>query len=334
MPVKEATPDGEAPPRAPARGRRPGTASSEPTKLTIKPIKTEILAIQIVGTNPLIVSRFSEKAENQMLAAQQGVRRQPEKRNPRREYLASLYRAGVDPATRRVIFGLPAMAFKMATIGAGRYYGKQVKMTELRQFLFFHGVSVPTEAGRMVILDGPGPRMREDYVRLAGVNHPADLRYRGCFFDWGATLYVSYTSNLLDRDSVVSLIEAGGYGVGVGEWRPERNGEFGTFRVRAGRGAVRILRELPPLYSPDTTDYDVYGDADELTLDDFAELGQPPELLPAPKRRVRKTAADADGQADAGAPAPPEPGEPEGEADEPTDEDYEDEAGGDGEPED
>jgi hypothetical protein len=263
----------------PAVKRRTTASAPAPAAaLTIKPIRQELLAIRIIGTAPLIVSRFSEKAKAQMLAAQQGKKRQPEKRDPHREYLASLYRAGVDPATEEVLFGLPAMAFKMATIGAGRFWGKQVKMTELRQFLTFYGVSVPSEAGRMVVLDGR-PRMREDYVRLAGVNHPADLRYRGCFYRWSATLMVGYTSNLLERDSVVSLIEAGGGNVGVGEWRPERNGEFGTFRIADGRNAVTVVRELDPMYLLDSVDYDVYGEEDHLTMDDFAELDAPPEVL-------------------------------------------------------
>lgn len=274
--------------------RRRGAAASKPaadTRLTIAPIKTEILAIDITGTAPLIVSRFSEKAKAQMLAAQQGKKRQPERRDPHREYLASLYRAGVVPGTQNVRFGLPAMAFKMATIGAGRFYGKQIKMTELRQFMTFYGIPVPTEAGRMVVLDGK-PQMREDYVRLAGVNHPADLRYRGCFYRWSATLLVGYTQNLLDRDSVVSLIEAGGLGVGVGEWRPERNGEFGTFRVADHRGAVSVVKTLDPIYQLDNADFAVYDDEEpDLTMDDFAALDNPPE--PMTEEEIREAAAAA-----------------------------------------
>jgi hypothetical protein len=291
-------------PAAPRRATSRAAASTGPVKLEINPIEVEYLQIRIQGTAPLIVSRFSEKAKAQMLAAQQGKKKQPEKRNPRKEYLASLYRAGVDQHDN-VLFGLPAMAFKMATIGAGRYYGKAVKMTELRQFLFFFGVQVPTEAGRMVVLDSPGPRMREDYVRLAGVNHPADLRYRGCFYQWAADLYVSYTKNLLDMAAVVNLIEAGGTGVGVGEWRPERNGEFGTFRVAPGRGMVKVLKELPPALSPDAVDYEVYGDPDEFSMEDFAELDQA-ELL-TEEEIAERARAEADGEAN-----PPAEGGPAG----------------------
>ena len=262
---------------APKTRRTTARPPAEAAALLIKPIRQEILEIDIVGLTPLIVSRFSEKAKAQMLAAQQGRKRQPEKRDPRREFLASLYRAGTYPDSEEIRYGLPSMAFKMCTIGAGRFWGKQVKMTELRQFMTFYGISVPSEAGRMVVLNGR-PRMREDYVRLAGVNHPADLRYRGCFYKWSATLIVGYTSNLLERASLVSLIEAGGGNVGVGEWRPERNGEFGTFRVASGN-SVRVIDDLPGIYKLDEVDYDVYGEEEILTMEDFAELDAPPEPL-------------------------------------------------------
>jgi hypothetical protein len=236
------------------------TGTTDGTRLVIKPVETETLIIPVTGTAPLIVSRFSEKAKKQMLDAQLGIKKQPEKRDPESEFQASLYKAGLvnpgGPAGMYLLddegkptqdlnpnqrYGLPSMAFKMATIGAGRFYGKAVKMTELRQFMFFNGINVSGEAGRMVVIDGV-PEQREDYVRLAGVNHPADLRYRGCFYEWKAVLEVRYTRNLLDRDSLVSLIDAGGFGVGVGEWRPERNGEFGTFSV--DDGDIQIVRNV------------------------------------------------------------------------------------------
>jgi hypothetical protein len=242
MPVTQATPDTEngagstnTKTAAARRAGRPTASAASATdapRLLIQPVRTETLIIPIIGTAPLIVSRFSEKAKKQMLDAQQGVKNPPQKRDPEAEYLASLYKAGLAPDGTQ-LYGLPAMAFKMATIGAGRFYGKQVKMTELRQFMFFEGEAVEGESSKMVVIDGT-PEMREDYVRLAGVNHPADLRYRGCFYEWRAELTVRYTVNLLDRQSLVSLIQAGGMGVGVGEWRPERNGEFGTYEVQDG----------------------------------------------------------------------------------------------------
>jgi hypothetical protein len=48
-------------------------------------------------------------------------------------------------------------------------------------------------------------------------------------------LVVTYVTSALTRGSVLSLIDAGGMGVGVGEWRPEKNGDFGTYRIDPDR---------------------------------------------------------------------------------------------------
>lgn len=75
--------------------------------------------------------------------------------------------------------------------------------------------------------------MREDVVRLG--RSGTDLRYRPEFWPWSATLRVTYFPTVLTRSSVLSLIDAGGLAVGVGEWRPERDGTFGTFRIDTDR---------------------------------------------------------------------------------------------------
>ena len=189
----------------------------------IAKIASETLHVPIIGTTPLIVSRFSEKAKRKMLDAQQGRRSPREARDPEAEYLASLYRLGDG-------YGFPAVGFKAATVGAARFYGKDVKMTELRQFLWFTGQMADNADQPLVPIIGE-PKMREDYVRLAGASRSADLRYRGEFTDWRAVLVITYVQSSLSRESVLSLVDAGGMGVGVGEWRPERRGDFGTYRV-------------------------------------------------------------------------------------------------------
>ena len=49
------------------------------------------------------------------------------------------------------------------------------------------------------------------------------------------TLTVTYVTSALTRGSVLSLIDAGGLGVGIGEWRVEKDGDFGTFRIDPNR---------------------------------------------------------------------------------------------------
>lgn len=197
--------------------------------LVIPRLSAETLLVPIKGTAPLIIHNFSKKSKQQMLDAQQGRKTPKENRDPEADYQASFYRmAPAEDGTER--FGFPVTAFKAATVGAARFYGKSVSMTALRQFLFVHGELSDLDPQPLIHIIGT-PRMREDVVRLSGPSRSADLRYRAEFPEWECLLPVTYVSNSLARESVIALIDAGGTGIGVGEWRPEKRGEFGTFQV-------------------------------------------------------------------------------------------------------
>jgi len=206
---------------------------SEEPAIGINKIASETMIVPIVGITPLIVSKFSEKAKRKMLDAQQGRKSPKEIRDPNADYEASLYRLPDG-------YGFPTTAFKLATVGAARFYGKDVQMTSLRQFLWFAGEMSDIESQSLVRIDGE-PKMREDYVRLAGPSRGADLRYRGEFRDWQAALRITYVTSSLSRESVLSLVDAGGMGVGVGEWRPERKGDFGVYEIDEDR-PVQIVK--------------------------------------------------------------------------------------------
>jgi hypothetical protein len=193
---------------------------ADPAAAVIDPIALETIRVPIVGETPLIVHKFSEKAKRQMLDAQQGRKKTKEVRDPQADYESSMYRT-------KDGFGFPAVGFKACTVSAARFYGKDVTMTQLRQLLYFRGVI--HESGGMPLVDIDGePHMREDVVRIG---QGTDLRYRAEFSEWSAVLEVSFVTTSLARESVLSLIDAGGTGVGVGEWRPEKSGEFGRFRI-------------------------------------------------------------------------------------------------------
>jgi hypothetical protein len=46
----------------------------------------------------------------------------------------------------------------------------------------------------------------------------ADIRYRGEFKTWSATVTVRYNARVLSADQVVNLFNTAGFAVGVGEW--------------------------------------------------------------------------------------------------------------------
>lgn len=199
--------------------------------IEIDRIAAETLAVPILGTTPLVVRRFSEKAKRIMLDAMTGKKTPKEIKDPDAEYEAAFYRLKDDT------YGFPVIAFKQATVGGARFYPKNaVTMTALKQFMFFRGES-GADGLSLARIEGE-PRMREDMVRVG--RGGADLRYRPEFTEWSTILEVTYVTSALTRGSVLSLIDAGGMGVGVGEWRPEKNGDFGTYRVDPTRNVEVI----------------------------------------------------------------------------------------------
>lgn len=201
-------------------------AKAEPAKadaVEIDRIAAETIRVPIIGTTSLIAHRFSEKMKRQMLDNMQGKKSPKVSKDPEAEYEAARYLLADGESD-----GFPAVAFKLATIGAARFYNKnQVTMVGLRQFLFFHG-EVGADGDMLVPIEGES-QMREDVVRVN--RGGADLRYRPEFPDWRTVLRVTYVQSALTRSSVLSLIDAGGMGVGVGEWRPEKGGQNGTYRI-------------------------------------------------------------------------------------------------------
>ena len=176
-------------------------------------LKLRRLLVEVKGTAPLIVNRFSEKARQMMLDKQtKKASAGKEAKDPEAQYQASLY---VLPEGG---YGFPAAGFKAAAVRAGTYADE--KMTFLRGAFHVDGDLIPISGE---------PNMREDTVRLQGTK--ADIRFRGEFKDWSAVIPITMNETAISVDQVVNLIRIAGFAVGVGEWRPEKNGQYGRFEV-------------------------------------------------------------------------------------------------------
>jgi hypothetical protein len=224
---------------AKSTGKKPAAKPAAPPPapavpaIEIQRIGTETLYVPIIGTAPLVVHRFSEKAKRKMLDEMQGRKHPKEPKNPQEEYEAAFHRL----KDGRPAF--PALGFKAATVSGARFYGKkQISMTAVRQICFFSGEPGP-DGHQYIAIEGEAT-MREDTVTVG--QGGTDLRYRPQFTEWRARIEVTYVTSMITRESILSLIDAGGFGVGVGEWRPERNGDFGTYMIDPSRKVEVVKR--------------------------------------------------------------------------------------------
>ena len=206
--------------------------------IEIRPIEIKKVTIRIVGDTPLIMHAWSEKAKRMMLEAQMGIAKGKKKevKNPADDFIRSMYwltpmpEDGTMESFEEAIangarFGFPVTAFKQAAISAAYRMGWAKDKMSMRGAFF-----IDSDENGMIEIHSDTPEMREDMVKV-GMG-TADIRYRGEFKNWYADLTISYNANgQYSLENIVNIINAGGYVCGVGEWRPERDGQNGMFHV-------------------------------------------------------------------------------------------------------
>lgn len=207
-------------------------AAKKPAEQVVEllPINISEFEVNVVGTSPLIVHRFSEKAKKQIEDKQQKKAKQAkEARDPNAEYVASLYAFPGDVAgVEGCRYGIPAVWFKLAMVGACRY-SDGLTMTSARGA--FHVMGESPESGGLVSLKYSELRMREDAVTIGMGSR--DMRYRGEFANWSVTLKIKYNASCVTPDQLVNLLNVSGFGCGIGERRPSQgcSDQFGMFAV-------------------------------------------------------------------------------------------------------
>lgn len=212
-------------------------ASKKESVLEIPALQIETVDLHIIGESPLISHAWSEKAKLMMLQKQQKkATKAKEVRRPSVEFADSLYwlteKPNFDNVTDeeaqkilaevipRSKFGFPTLAFKTAAVD-GAFQQKVVeKKTTARGAIHI--------IGELAEIEGT-PTPREDMGRI-GIG-TADLRYRAEFKTWSTVLHVKYNSGAISLEQVVNLFNVGGFSNGVGDWRPAKDGRYGTFRV-------------------------------------------------------------------------------------------------------
>lgn len=208
--------------------------------IEIRPLEIKTVNIRIVGDAPLIVHAWSEKAKRMILEKQmkKTKTKAKEERDPFDDFINSMYWLEGKPeestpdafeeAVRNgAKWGFPVGAIKQAANSAAYRMGWVKNQMELRGSYF-----LKTDYGEMAEIKGCIPVMREDMVRV-GMGS-ADIRYRGEFKDWYMDFELQYNaSGSMTLEQIINCINAGGFACGIGEWRPEKDGSFGTYHVEA-----------------------------------------------------------------------------------------------------
>lgn len=190
-----------------------------------------LMEVTLIGDSPLIVHAWSTKAKRLMLDKQtKAAKGAREAKDPREDFESSMYRLADHG------HGFPSVAFKTAAVTAATSVAGITKIAA-RQAFYVVGEDADIAGAfagsvsrvNLVRIEGGEPQLREDIVRV-GMG-TADLRYRAEYVDWHARILVKYNANVLSEAQIMNLLNTAGFAVGIGEWRPERDGDYGRFHV-------------------------------------------------------------------------------------------------------
>jgi hypothetical protein len=217
----------------------PGVSS--PRGIVLPPLALQTIEVTLVGDSSMIMHRWSAKHKKMMLDKQtKRAKGAKEAKDPQRDFEESAYAFDADGTQLEqwskhkgpVRFAFPTTAFKSAAVTACTSIGGITKVQARQAFRVL---------GEFSYIEGAQPKLREDMVRIGmGV---ADIRYRAEFWPWWTTLTIQHNENVMSAEQILNMLNTAGFGVGVGEWRPERDGDRGTFHV-ANEADMKMIEEF------------------------------------------------------------------------------------------
>lgn len=194
----------------------------------ITPPKFGVVDLILEGVAPLVVERFSKKAELMAKMAEGASAKNKKNRDARdydREAEEARYRS-MDGWE-----GMNAAAFRAAMISACRLVGFKMTLAKLSTFVEADGFDL-NDGIPLVRIYGESKTYTAHTRNATGV---IDIRSRPMYRSWAAKLRVRYDMDQFKMADVLNLVSRCGLQVGIGAGRPDSKASagcgFGLFQV-------------------------------------------------------------------------------------------------------
>ena len=194
----------------------------------------------IEGTAPLVVERFSKKAEL-MAKMAEGQSAKNKKTRDARDYDKEAEEARY--RSTEGWEGMNAAAFRAAMISACRLVGFKMTLAKLSTFVEADGFD-KNDGVPLVRVYGASHTYTAHTRNATGV---VDVRSRPMYRDWAAQLRVRYDMDQFKMVDVLNLVARCGMQVGIGAGRPDSKASagcgFGLFRVVPTDSEQEIIKK-------------------------------------------------------------------------------------------
>jgi len=186
-------------------------------QVVITPPNFQHLAINLRGTTPLVINRFSAKAMETIRRTQEAGSTARSRKTRESKDFDALFE-GAKHVSDDGWEGIHAAAFRNGAISACRACGFKMTHAKLAFMVMQDGFDRVDGAPLVRLTEGAAEQWVAPVRNKTGV---VDLRCRPMYRKWAATLRIRYDAGMLAADDVVNLIARVGLQVGIGEGRPD-----------------------------------------------------------------------------------------------------------------
>jgi hypothetical protein len=212
-------------------------AKKQSIEMVIESIRIGTLRAFLLGTSALIMHRFSKKAREELLLPRGDLNKAEKaehlKHDPLAEFRESIYRNRDENTPTFIHFPSGAFGKAMASTALDIPGATKAQMARLTNV-------VSTQVNLYGV-----PQLYMAMVRNSDMNHTPDIRTRAIFPEWACELEAEFVATLIKEGQFANLLAAAGRIRGIGDWRPEKGGMHGMFRIATEDDPElrRVMRE-------------------------------------------------------------------------------------------
>jgi hypothetical protein len=276
----------------------------EEAEVAIHQIDMAQVTFNILGRSPLIMHRYPFKAWQELIFPSIRENRasleQRLKHDPWAEFRAAFYYNRDNK--RPTLFHLPNGMFHGALAAAALDH-PGAKKAQIERLTKITDINID--------LYGI-PQIFCAMVRNSDISRTPDVRTRPIFPQWACSITIGYLKTLTER-GVANLLGAAGQIDGIGDWRGEKGGPFGSFEIvqndnreflaikkQQARAAQQKAYEKPAFFDDDTTDILTWFEAEVLRREMKGHLADADDRsspkTPRHRRVIVERGADGNGQ--------------------------------------
>ena len=231
---RQETAGGDSPRQSIKLFKRNGIMAVKPVAsiVQITPPKLETHCFHVVGTAPLVINRFSAKAQQQMMETMLLGSAGKKKSNvkPPRDFEAD-FKGAIHFSTEEWC-GYHAGGIRAALIDSCRLVGFVMTRAKLGIFVEADGYD-KLDGAPLVRIIGDDPEQTTHHVRI-GMDQ-TDIRIRPMWREWAMDIRLTFDTEMFTLADVTNLLMRVGVQCGLGEGRPNSSKStgmgWGTFKI-------------------------------------------------------------------------------------------------------